>query len=70
MSTSDRIKIFNTTLNYLMPKVPPADENSLIQKQTKTISRIIDWIPSNYDEKIKSKNLKPELEKDQHNDPD
>ena len=70
LSTSDRIKIFNTALNYLMPKVPPADENSLIQKQTKTVSRIIDWIPADYDEKIKSKNLKLETEKDQHNDPD
>ena len=70
LSTSDRIKIFNTALNYLMPKVPPADENSLIQKQTKTVSRIIEWIPADLDEKLESKNLKPETEKDQHNNPD
>ena len=70
LSTSDRIKIFNTALNYLMPKVPPADENSLIEKKTNIVSRVIEWIPADYDEKIKSKSLKPGIEKGQHNDPD
>ena len=70
LSTSDRIKIFNTALNYLLPKVPPADENSLIEKKTNIVSRVIEWIPAEYDKKIKSKNLKPVIEKGQHNDPD
>ena len=70
LSTSDRIKIFNTALNYLMPKVPPADENSLIEKKTNIVSRVIEWIPADYDEKMKSKDLKPGIEKGQHNDPD
>lgn len=70
LSTSDRIKIFNTALNYLLPKVPPADENSLIEKKTNIVSKVIEWIPADYDEKIKFKNLKPEIEKGQHNDPD
>ena len=51
LSTSDRIKIFNTALNYLMPKVPPADENSLIEKKSKIVSRIVEWVPANPDNK-------------------
>ena len=70
LSTSDRIKIFNTALNYLMPKVPPADENSLIEKKTNIVSKAIEWIPADYDEKIKSKDLKSVIEKYLHNDPD
>jgi len=70
LSTSDRIKIFNTALNYLMPKVPPADENSLIEKKTNIVSKVIEWIPADYDEKIKSKDWKPVIEKGQRNDPD
>ena len=70
LSTSDRIKKFKTALNYLMPKVPPADENSLIEKKTNIISKVIEWIPADYDEKIKSKDLKSGKEKDEHNDPD
>ena len=70
LSTSDRIKIFNTALNFLMPKVPPADENSLIEKKTNIVSKVIEWIPADYDEKIKSKDLKSGIEKGQRNDPD
>ena len=70
LSTSDRIKIFNTALNYLMPKVPPADENSLIEKKSKIVSRIVEWVPANPDNKKESMDLKPGIEKDQHNDPD
>jgi hypothetical protein len=70
LSTSDRIKIFNTALNYLMPKVPPAEENSLIQKQTKLVTEIVSFVPADYDEKIKSKDLKSVIKKDQRNDPD
>ena len=70
LSTSDRIKIFNTALNYLMPKVPPADENSLIEKKTNIVSNVIEWIPADYDEKINSKDWKPVIEKGQRNDPD
>lgn len=55
LSTSDRIKIFNTALNYLMPKVPPANENSLIQKQTKLVTEIVSFVPADYDEKINFK---------------
>jgi hypothetical protein len=53
-----------------MPKVPPADENSLIEKKTNIVSKVIEWIPADYDEKIKSKDLKSVIEKDQRNDPD
>ena len=70
LSTSDRIKILNTAIYYLMPKVPPADENSLIEKKTNIVSKVIEWIPADYDEKIKSKDLKSVIEKDQRNDPD
>ena len=37
-----------------MPKVPPADENSLIEKKTNIVSKVIEWIPADYDEKIKN----------------
>ena len=70
LSTSDRIKIFNTALNYLMPKVPPADENSSIQKKTKIVSRVIDWVPANLDDEYNTSDHKPEIAKDQHNDLD
>jgi len=70
LSTSDRIKIFNTALNYLMPKVPPADENSLIQKQTKLVTEIVSFVPADYDEKINSKDWKPVIETNQRIDPD
>jgi hypothetical protein len=53
-----------------MPKVPPADENSLIEKKTNIVSKVIEWIPADYDEKIKSKDLKLGIEKGQRNDPD
>jgi uncharacterized protein YpmB len=53
-----------------MPKVPPADENSLIEKKTNIVSKVIEWIPADYDEKIKSKDLKSGIEKGQRNDPD
>lgn len=70
LSTSDRIKIFNTALNYLMPKVPPANENSLIEKQTKIVSRVIDWVPANLDDEFNIKDHKPEKGKDLHSDLD
>jgi len=70
LSTSDRNKIFNTALNYLMPKVPPADENSLIQKQTKLVTEIVSFVPADYDEKINSKDWKPVIETNQRIDPD
>ena len=70
LSTSDRIKIFNTALNYLMPKVPPADENSLIEKKTKIVSRVIDWVPANLDDEFNTSDHKLVKEKDLHNDPD
>ena len=53
LTTSDRIKIFNTALNYLMPKVPPADENSLIEKKTNIVSKVIEWVPAGMDENSK-----------------
>jgi hypothetical protein len=70
LSTSDRIKIFSTTLNYLMPKVLPANENSLIEKKTKIVSRVIDWVAADMDDEFNIKDHKPEKGKDLHNDPD
>ena len=70
LSTSDRIKIFNTALNYLMPKVPAADENSLIEKKTKIVSRVIDWVPANMNDDFSIIDHKPGIEKGQRNDPD
>jgi hypothetical protein len=70
LSTSDRIKIFNTALNYLVPKVPPADENSLIEKKMKIVSRVIDWVPANLDDEFNTSDHKLVKEKDLHNDPD
>jgi len=67
LSTSDRIKIFNTALNYLLPKVPPADPNSLIEKKTKIVSRVIEWVPAYSKENQRAKDYKPEIGKDQHN---
>ena len=60
LSTTDRIKIFNTALNYLMPKVPPADENSLIEKKTKIVSRVIDWVPAYADHDLNNLNHEEE----------
>ena len=37
-----------------MPKVPPADENSLIEKKSKIVSRIVEWVPANPDNKNES----------------
>jgi len=70
LSTTDRIKIFNTALNYLMPKVPPADENSLIEKKTKIVSRVIDWVPANMNDDLNISDHKPVIEKGKRNDPD
>jgi hypothetical protein len=53
-----------------MPKVPPADENSLIEKKTKIVSRVIDWVPANLDDEINTSDQKLVKEKDLHNDPD
>ena len=70
LKASDRIKIFNIALNFLMPKVPPSNENSLIEKKTKIVSKVIEWIPAYNEEEIDPKDLLSEREKDQHNDLD